>query len=247
MKVSSVEEIAEKESKKPFSFAVRNEKKDLWLAAESTEGLQEWLRTLRSGLGKENDVPPERPKAKGFIYKAQKGLAEKAATSSLGKGILKEFLPDDSWFIMEALKTMITNTTSAKKAKEIEQNLIKTGVKVAYLYKGKHLTGDEMMDACRTPLLKSWDLFIMSCDEKKRAQKLPEFCKSVIESHAVLDAFFKPHIAPKSLAKMKVVADYFADEPTMQKLISDPRHAEDIEKVAGKLKILKSLFLWLGQ
>lgn len=245
LKTSSVEEIPEKDSKRPLSFAVRNEKKDLWVAAESEESLQEWLRMLRAGIGKENDAPPERPKAKGFMYKAQKGLAEKAATSSLGRNILKEFLPDDSWFIMEALKTMITNTTSEKKAKQIEQYVIKMGVKVAYLYKGKHVTGDEMMAASRDPLLKTWDLFIKACDEKKR--NIPEFCKSVRETHAVLDNFFKPHIAPKSMAKMKEVADYFADEATMTKLFSDPRHVEDLAKVGGKLTILKSLFLWLGQ
>jgi len=232
------------------------------------------------------------------MYKAQKGLAEKAATSSLGKNILKEFLPDDTWFIMEALKTMITNTTSEKKAKEIEKNVIKLAVKVAYLYKGKHLTGDDMMAATRDPLLKMWQLFIEACDEKKR--KLPEFTKSVREAHAALDTLFKPHIAPKSLAKMKDVADYLADEKTMQQLLTDPRHTELLEKVsesvtvsllpqkgthstqytvhnthlkhtthryahqysfnaqtnktnkqtkqvAGKLQILKSLFLWLGQ
>lgn len=118
-------------------------------------------------------------------------------------------------------------------------------MKVAYLYKGKHLTGDEMMAATRDPLLKMWQLFIEACDEKKR--KLPEFTKSVREAHAALDTLFKPHIAPKSLAKMKDVADYFADEKTMQQLLTDPRHTEILEKVAGKLQILKSLFLWLGQ
>jgi len=44
LKGSSVEEIAEKDSKKPFSFAIRNAKKDLWVAAETTEEFQEWIK-----------------------------------------------------------------------------------------------------------------------------------------------------------------------------------------------------------
>jgi hypothetical protein len=244
LKDAKVEAVPD--SKKPFTFAIRTEKIEFVVSAETEEMYQSWMQALRESIGKESQPPPERPKNKGFVYKAQKGMAEKAATSSLGKSILKDYLPDDTWFILEAFKRIVANISGSEKAKYLEKTVIKSGVKVAWLYKSKHISASDLKEACKAPILKTWELFILCCDPKKR--NIPEFCDSVKRLQACFEVFFKSHITPKSLNRMKTVTtEYFADETIATKFFTDPRHQEDLERVAQKLKILKSLFLWLGE
>jgi len=204
------------------------------------------VKLLKENLGKESTKEPDRPKHKSLVYKAQKNLVEKTATSKVGKNILKEYLPDDTWYILDVLKKVISDVSGPAQGKEIEKRILKTSIKTACLYKGKHLSGDQLLQTCRDPVLKMWELFIDATDEGKK-RDIPELCKSIQACSVIFELVLKPHITPKSIQKMKQTLDYFANPDTLNSLLTDPKHTEELRKVSNKLKILKSLFLWLGQ
>jgi len=245
LKDAKVEEFSESEAKRPHSLVMRTDTQEFVVAGKSDEEKQEWLKILRECVGKDNQAPPDRPKHKSFAYKAQKNIVEKTAISKVGKNILKEYLPDDTWYILEVLKKVVADVSGPNQAKEVEKRILKTSIKTAWLYKGKHLTGDYLYNSCRDPILKMWELFIDATDEKKR--NIPELCKAIQACSNTFEGVLKPHLTTKTITKMKETMDYFANEQTLTQLVTDPRHQDELHKVTNKLKILKSLFLWLGQ
>jgi hypothetical protein len=77
-----------------------------------------------------------------WFQKKSKGFASAAAGSRVGKGILKDFLDADSNRLLKALKVLITKDVSKARAKEVERDIIKSAVKVIYLYQEKRVTED---------------------------------------------------------------------------------------------------------
>jgi len=247
LKNCKVEERMETESKKQFSFSLKTETQEVVIAAKSEEEKLEWIRMLRENVGKESiSKEPERPKHKSLVYKAQKNIVEKTATSKMGKNILKEYLPDDTWYILEVLKRVVSDVSGPAQGKEIEKRILKTSIKTACLYKGKHINGDALLQTCKEPILKMWELFIDATDGKHQ-DLIPDLSKSILLCSVTFESVLKPHLTPKTIQKMKETMEYFANTDTLPLLLSDPKHTEELRKVSNKLKILKSLFLWLGQ
>jgi len=167
----TLEEIPEKEIKKSFCFILKTETQHFCFQAESETEYQEWVQVFRENLHSEPAPPPDRPKTKGFVFRAQQQMVEKAAITKVGKNLLKEYLPDDTWFLLESLKRMVSNSVSVEKAREIEHRILQIAIKTTLLYHGNHLTEENLL-TCKIPVLKMWEQFIDCCDfEKKNSKK----------------------------------------------------------------------------
>jgi hypothetical protein len=77
-----------------------------------------------------------------WFQKKSKGFASAAAGSRAGKGILKDFIDADTKRLLKALKSLITKDASKDRAKAVEKDIIKSAVKVIYLYKEKRINED---------------------------------------------------------------------------------------------------------
>jgi len=274
LKDSHVEELLEKDTKRPFCFAIHTASKQFWVCAENESNYQEWLQAIKDHLGQPALPPPDRPKVKGLVFRAQKQVAEKAVNTGLGKDLLKKYLPDDTWFLLESLKRMVKTSINEEKSKELEHRILKIAVKTAMLYNGGHLTEDVMLTTCKQPVLKMWELFIDCCDDEKKKRKkesepgtptssalisssggsqikdkdnkdkIAALSTSIREAGTSFEQLLSSHISAKSIQQMKETLNYFSGEEVLRTLLRDDRNAEDLDKCACKLHILKSMFLW---
>eukprot|EP01100_Stratorugosa_tubuloviscum_P010549 TRINITY_DN4533_c3_g1_i1.p1 TRINITY_DN4533_c3_g1~~TRINITY_DN4533_c3_g1_i1.p1 ORF type:complete len:305 (+),score=140.64 TRINITY_DN4533_c3_g1_i1:44-958(+) len=245
LKGITIERVEQSLSKKKFTIVLKTIKKDIWLSAKSEESFNDWFIAFQQAIVKEAaEQSPERAKAKSLFYKAQKSMVEKAATSSVGKSVLKEYLPEDAWFMLSFLKSGITLFSNSNKAKQIENRLIKTGVKAVWLFKGGHLTPDEMQATCKQPILDLWTHFINCYEITKRDINLLSNLIRIVSNS--FDQLLKRHVSPKNIEKMIQTFEYLADENFLNLIFSDNRLHNDLEKLIASLKLLKAVFLWVG-
>lgn len=74
----------------------------------------------------------------------KKNLAGKVATSGAGKKLLEEFMGKEGKTLLKQLRDLITLQDGKSKAKEIEDNIIKLGVKVLLLHKNHDIAEAEL-------------------------------------------------------------------------------------------------------
>jgi hypothetical protein len=82
----------------------------------------------------------EKKKKHDWLLKQKKGFASKAATSTMGKALLKKFLDKETRTLLVTLKKLIAQVDGSKKASQINKNIIKIAVKVVVLYQDKKVT-----------------------------------------------------------------------------------------------------------
>jgi hypothetical protein len=82
----------------------------------------------------------EKKKKQSWALKQKKGLASRAATSSLGKVFLKKFVDKETQTLMVTVKKLVAKVDGTKKASQINRNIIKIAVKVIILYRDKKVT-----------------------------------------------------------------------------------------------------------
>ncbi len=78
-------------------------------------------------------------KRKSWLFQKKKAIASKTATSSLGKALFKKFVDKETVLLLKTIKIMVTKEDGPKKAKEINNNILKLAVKILLLYEDKSL------------------------------------------------------------------------------------------------------------
>jgi len=74
----------------------------------------------------------------------KKNVAGKVATSGAGKGVLKDMIGAEGVTLINYIKDVIKLVDGKKKATEIENNIIKIGVKIILLFRNKDITFEEL-------------------------------------------------------------------------------------------------------
>jgi len=126
-------------SKKPTVVIQFKNQENVELQAKTDEDLRLWIEVLLKNKGME---PSEEPKkyasqSKGLSY--QKHILGKAASSGMGKKVLREFIEEDVYSLLDYFEALIAKYDSPEKAKELRENMMKIAVKIALLYKNKIL------------------------------------------------------------------------------------------------------------
>lgn len=87
-----------------------------------------------------NEHDSTKKKKQSWMLKQKKGFASRAATSSLGKALLKKFLDKETRTLLVTLKKLVAKVDGNKKASQVNKNIIKIAVKVIVLYQDKKVT-----------------------------------------------------------------------------------------------------------
>eukprot|EP01102_Stenamoeba_stenopodia_P009256 TRINITY_DN2729_c0_g1_i1.p1 TRINITY_DN2729_c0_g1~~TRINITY_DN2729_c0_g1_i1.p1 ORF type:complete len:374 (-),score=116.90 TRINITY_DN2729_c0_g1_i1:442-1563(-) len=73
-------------------------------------------------------------KGSSIFSKAKKNLAERFATSTIGKAILNKLIDDRGRQVLDAIKNILTNVHSAQEAENTERNATRLAIKYYFLY-----------------------------------------------------------------------------------------------------------------
>jgi len=157
---------------------------------------------------------------KGKTLRVQKRVGGTIATSTAGKKIIKEALGSDGYKGIKIIKLVATAVHGKKKALEIEEMIIKIGVKIVLLVRNNILTVEDLK-LCKSDLKSCCDLlshsvtFTYEYSAESLAGKLIPLTEGIM-------VMLQYHLTEKNKNKLKELISYLLSEPLMDTLYKNP-------------------------
>jgi len=204
---------------------------------ESERG--EWLTALKANLDKDVGMgdKTKSKKTQSVAMRIKKKAGGTIATSSAGKGMIKEFLGKDGIKLLDLVKQVITNYEGKKKASEIENNIIRVAVKVILLWQNKDITTENITST--VPKVKAvWSDIIDFC-EMSFAYDPPKLKTSGDELVLCFTTLLKDFVTENTLQTMKATINYC----TTQALLDTVFASEDETTKKELMRILRTAWI----
>jgi len=181
----------------------------------SGNDIREWSQSLQNNLNHEPillELKGETAKM-GFIMKAKKNIAGKAATSSFGKSVINKVIDDEIKQLITCVKNIIAVESGSKElADKLEKNAIKIVVKAYFLWENKTIPLEDFLkveaplkQALRI-LLAVYDNIEKVKDVKLKAEILDEkFTVAAVLLDTVKELLvniLQPHLKLKSITRV---------------------------------------------
>jgi len=245
LKVISPFEI--KGEKRKFTFAIQKGDTVLFVGACSGETeLREWTSAISGNLDKEKSEPPtvaaQKGKKQGVMKRVQKRAASKTATSVLGKKVMKAIVNEETTTLLNALKRIVKSESgSAKKAEDLEKNIIKIAVKAFLLIENKVLTADDFLVADK-PLREAFELLVKVFNGRGRVKddkissaliKVEELLKKAEE---VITNLLAPHLTSKNMLRISSTFGCIANEAFLNAVFRNESLEGDLDKLIDAME-----------
>jgi len=224
-----------------LAFSLSNDKNSFLFVVDEEADWKEWTNHIESNLGKDSKPPLKKEKKKrrmqNALQKAKKNFGNKLANTSIGKGILKNSIPDEVSALISSLKRIVEKEIDAKKASEVEKNLIKIGVNIYFLLEGGQLSFDDMLNADK-PLRVALET-LSKCHDHARysrkvneallKEKLEQVQAKLNESATVLTTLLSPHVKAKNVQLVKSTADSIGTAAFLFKILMDESLVDEVQ------------------
>jgi len=230
---AKVEPVA---NKKEHSFEIRLGEEVTIVAADSPDTFQSWIDAIKKAT-QEPEKAKDGKKKQSRMMAIKKNLAGKAATYSAGKSLIKDMVGVEGVTIITQLKELIKFQDGKKKATEVENNILKIGVKVILLFQNKDITLEELSKP-KDQIKALWSdvldmLEISFCYDAKRLntaiQKLEEDFEKIL----------KPYLTEKSIVLLRDTMGYLRQESLLNRLYQ----SNECEKMRPEMeKTLRTLW-----
>eukprot|EP01125_Pyxidicula_operculata_P010144 TRINITY_DN3345_c0_g1_i3.p1 TRINITY_DN3345_c0_g1~~TRINITY_DN3345_c0_g1_i3.p1 ORF type:complete len:165 (+),score=30.12 TRINITY_DN3345_c0_g1_i3:619-1113(+) len=146
--------------------------------------------------------------------------------------MIKDFLGKDGILMLKIIKTVVTAYETKQKATEVENNLIRLGVKVILLWQNKNISNEELVNII--PLVKElWQDMIHYCDIPY-SYDVDEVNKYVIKLKQQFSALLSPHVTQKTLDRLASTMDLLSSKKFLNLIFEDDK-MEDTKKSLSKL------------
>lgn len=139
---AKVEKTSINVPKSCYGLTISNEQ-SVTLVADKESVIDSWIADITAASSK----PPttiDFKKEQSNMMKAQKKVGSSVATSAAGKKIIRDTLGEDGYAGIRIIKKLTNGLDGKKKSKEIEEEIIRLGVKVLLLISNKELPLDEL-------------------------------------------------------------------------------------------------------
>jgi hypothetical protein len=196
------------EHKKKFAIKINEE----CVAFDTEAERGEWLEALKANIDKEvgKGDKTKSKKTQSAAMRIKKKAVGAAATSSAGKGMIKEFLGKDGVKLLDLIKQIITAHEGKKKAVEVEENIIRVAVKVILLWQNKDLTNADITGT--VPKVKAvWSDIIDFC-EMSFAYDPPKIKSSGDELIVCFTTLLKDYVTEATITTMKATINYITTQ-----------------------------------
>jgi len=160
----------------------------------------------------------------------KKNMYGKVMTSSLGK----KMIPKQARGLLKCLNRILTKVYGAKRASEVENNIIKLIVKAKICIDEKKVAEDDFLQA-DAPLRKAFNVIVDLYDYYgEPASESTKLSFGVASSHLrevgnILQALMKPHIQPKNLNRLKDVFEVLGSTEFYLSVWQSPDTGKDME------------------
>eukprot|EP01125_Pyxidicula_operculata_P010143 TRINITY_DN3345_c0_g1_i1.p1 TRINITY_DN3345_c0_g1~~TRINITY_DN3345_c0_g1_i1.p1 ORF type:complete len:219 (+),score=44.68 TRINITY_DN3345_c0_g1_i1:403-1059(+) len=199
------------------------------IALETETELQNWTKALKENSDKE---VLKFKSNQSVSMRLKKNISSQVATSSTGKAMIKDFLGKDGILMLKIIKTVVTAYETKQKATEVENNLIRLGVKVILLWQNKNISNEELVNII--PLVKElWQDMIHYCDIPY-SYDVDEVNKYVIKLKQQFSALLSPHVTQKTLDRLASTMDLLSSKKFLNLIFEDDK-MEDTKKSLSKL------------
>lgn len=225
------------EDKKKFIVKISLGGKEELIGFDSDTERSDWLTALKGNLDKDVGKGDKTlsKKSQSVSMRLKKGAVSSVATSSAGKGLIKEFLGKDGIKLIELVKQIITQYEGKKKATEVENNIIRVAVKVILLWRNKDITNENI--ATTVPKVKAvWSDIIDFC-EMSFSYDPPKVKTSGDELVLCFTNLLKDFVTENTIERLRDTINYV----TQQSLLDSVFASNDSEKEEIKKELMRIL------
>jgi len=205
----------------------------------------DWVAALKKNKegNLEEAQPPHKEKRKkdSVLNRAKKKMAGNAATSPLGKRVVKSIINEETTSLLSAMKRIVKKDSGQKKSDELEKSIIKIAVKAYLLIENKKLTGDDFLVADQ-PLRDSFELMIKCFNGRGRVQPsvlsnaLKRVEITVKKAENVITNLLSPHLTNKNMFRLSQVFGYLGNADFLNKVFSDTSLEGELEKLIDAME-----------
>jgi len=236
-----------KGEKKKFVFAIQKDAEQLFVGSCSGDPeLKSWKTSLEEGLTKEKCDPPnvvaQSKKKAGIMTRAKKRATSKTATSVLGKKVMKAIVNEETTTLLNALKRLVkVESGSAKKAEDLEKNVIKIAVKSFLLIEEGILTADDFLVADK-PLREAFELMVKvfhgrgKVKEEKIVEALGKVEELLKKAEEVITNLLAPHLTSKNMLKISSSFGCIAETHFLVTVFQSPPLEPDLDKLIDAME-----------
>jgi len=206
-------EAQEKKIKKKYAFSINSNGTDYYFAASNDEERLDWMQSITAALNKPPSSPPDKEFAKktkpSSIYVSGRLIDSITNLGASGK-IAKEFITSDTEIIVDSFKSFLTKYLGLEKATKIEKQAISIAVKVALLYKEKHIS-KEYFESTIVPIRILISKLIDGY-EIPFTFNAHEVIDDLRTIQKAFEKIFRPFLHEKTMIKMNQTFDFICDE-----------------------------------
>jgi len=232
-----------KGEKKKFHFGIVRDSKEVFVGAVGSQGeLDSWKKDLVASFDKDAGQAVQSPgevkkKKTNVSMKMKKGVAAKTANTAVGKKVMKSIVNEETTTLLNALKALVeAESGSAKKAEEIEANILKIAVKAFLLVENKDLKGSDFLRA-DAPLRAAFNLLVKVFNGRKRAKRervieaLEKVEKELQEAQKIIVELLAPHIQGKNMMRLTSVFGTVGNLKFLETIFYDDSIEDELEKL----------------
>jgi len=180
---------------------------------------------------------------KGLAHRAEKKIASRAATSDVGKKLLREYLDDSAFVCLDALKKIAAKDPEgggAKKGLWLENTILRLAVKIALLFQHEQLLPrhfvrlQEMIDDMLVDVVRKWNNTrggardALDTDHEGLAERVSDLEKDLLR-------LLSPHISPKNIDAMLEVLAWIKEKQRIERLMHEKAFEPEMKLIAESL------------
>eukprot|EP01120_Amphizonella_sp_Union-15-10_P004836 TRINITY_DN1559_c0_g1_i2.p1 TRINITY_DN1559_c0_g1~~TRINITY_DN1559_c0_g1_i2.p1 ORF type:complete len:383 (+),score=98.71 TRINITY_DN1559_c0_g1_i2:76-1224(+) len=231
------------DAKKKWVLEIKTEETTLHASVGAAQDLDAWVDSLKSNSKLEQSQPPTKEKSKkqGRMTGAKKKIAGNVAVSTFGKSVIKKVINDETAALLISIRKIVKKESNAKKADELEKNIIKLAVKSYLLIDKGKLRGDDFLIA-DSPLREAFELLIKCFNGRGRVETkvLSDAFKRVEgmlhRAETVITNLLAPHLTPKNMFRISSTFGYLGNAEFLEKVFKDQALEEELEKLIDAME-----------
>jgi len=237
--------VTQEDFEKKNSLVIRNNNTFILAISPvdtSASHLTEWNLSLVNCTKKDPVSMPIKTE-NSLMNKAKKNIAGKAASSSLGKSVMKSVIPEDIKLLLRSIRNVVVvvggdSSASRDLADRLERNAIKIVVKCYFLWENKVIALSDFQRV-EPPLKQALKLLLTVFDHVEKI-KDDNMKKMVLDEKFTivsvllqtvrdnLVSLLQPHLKPKSIGRIHETFEKIAYTDFFLKAWGDPNLKSDV-------------------
>jgi len=214
-----------------------------WFTGTTAE-MNVWREVITNARSQEPSAPPQRatiPRSKRTsspLFRAKKSVAGRAATTKMGKTVLRRMFGEEVQHLLETIKKISTKHANKTTANRVEKILIRLLIKMAFQFEKKNLTVETLVSVER-PLREAMELLSKHYNTRvrrytRRNGDMQSFVRvEALAGQAKEELYVKmqPYLTPKNLSNLRFLFDTLSNAKFLSDVFNDPDLPDELDEI----------------